>query len=119
MSEHRDLDTGVLSLEAWPSRAPLSPTDPEVLARAVRAHKAGDAFAQAALTVTLMVAIGTVAFVLSAERAAAASLLAAGGMPFHMTAAILAAVAVVGCALLALSSARRRAEARIPRRRDR
>lgn len=92
----------------------LSKADPDTLARAVRAHKAGDAFAQAALTVALMVAIGAVAVVLSTGRASAAGLLVA-----HVSdhAAALAGVALVGGALLlAARSALRRAKVRVPRR---
>ena len=51
-----------------------STADPEALARVVRSHKAGDALAQMALTVTLMAAICAVAFVLTLDRAAAAGL---------------------------------------------
>lgn len=60
--------------------SPRSSADPDVLARAVRAHKLGDAVAQAALTFALMLAIGAVAFVLSAEHAAAASQLIVNGV---------------------------------------
>lgn len=71
MAKHSDVDFDVFAFEGRP--ASVSSADPDVLARAVRAHKAGDAFAQAAITFTLMVAIGAVAFVLSADRAAAAA----------------------------------------------
>lgn len=79
------------------ARGGRSAADPDTLARAVRAHKAGDALAQAALTVALMLAIGAVAFVLSAERAAAAGLLVRGVMDHSTT---LFGVAVVGATLL-------------------
>lgn len=108
---------GVLGFEEFSSRAPLSAADPEVLARAVRAHKVGDAFAQAALTLALMLAIGAVAFVLSAERAAAASLLAAGGLPAHAAMLVLIAIGATGCSMLLVgATARRRAVARASRR---
>jgi len=42
------------TLASWPDDAQVySAADPDTLARAVRAHKAGDAFAQAALTLAL------------------------------------------------------------------
>lgn len=117
MSEHRDLELGVLGFESFTTRPPLSAADPEVLARAVRAHKVGDAFAQAALTFALMLAIGAVAFVLSAERAAAASLLAGGALTGHVAAVALAAVCAASFVLLlAGGRARRRAEVRASRR---
>lgn len=75
-----------------------SAADPEVLARAVRAHKVGDALAQAALTFALMLAIGAVAFVLSAEHASAASLLIVNGVIDNS--AVLIGLAGAGTALL-------------------
>lgn len=118
MSEHRDLDTGAFGLEGLTSRPSFSAADPDVLARAVRAHKAGDAFAQAAITFALMVAIGWVAFALSAERAAAASLMSAGGLSMPAAGALLAGICAAGCGLLVgMAVLRRRA---VPvRRRDR
>ncbi|MGR7996348.1 MULTISPECIES: hypothetical protein [unclassified Xanthobacter] len=79
-----------------------SAADPDTLARAVRAHKAGDALAQAALTVALMMAIGAVAVVLSVERAAAAGLLVRGVIDHSAT---LAGVAVIGGLLLVATRA--------------
>ncbi|MFG1462046.1 hypothetical protein V5F77_04020, partial [Xanthobacter sp. DSM 24535] len=49
----------------------VSCADPDALARAVRNHKAGDALAQAALTIALMLAICAVTVVLSFDRASA------------------------------------------------
>lgn len=97
----------------------VSATDPEVLARAVRAHKIGDALAQAALTFALMLAIGAVAFVLSAEHAAAASLLIVNGVIDNS--AVLIGLAGAGTALLlARRAALRlsRAHVRAPARAD-
>lgn len=51
-----------------------SATDPQILARAVKKHQIGDVVAQIALTIVLMLAICAVTFVLSLDRAAAASL---------------------------------------------
>ncbi|WP_132032943.1 hypothetical protein [Aquabacter spiritensis] len=65
MSEFREF--GMLRVGA-------SAADPEALARAVRKHKTGDAMAQAALTVALMMAICAVTFVLSVDGAAAFTL---------------------------------------------
>ncbi|WP_454917593.1 hypothetical protein [Xanthobacter sediminis] len=91
------------AFDSWPNDAhAYSPADPDTLARAVRAHKAGDAFAQAALTLALMLAIGAVAFVLSSGRAAAAGFLVEG-VADH--AAVLSAVAVAGGALLLAAQA--------------
>lgn len=106
------------SRESWPADAHVySVADPDTLARAVRAHKAGDAFAQAALTLALMVAIGTVAVVLSSGRAAAAGLIATG-VADH--AAALSAVVVVGGALLlAARAGLRHAQVRAGNRRRR
>ncbi|MDQ0504827.1 hypothetical protein [Xanthobacter agilis] len=84
--------------ETWfGDSAAFSPADPDTLARAVRAHKAGDAFAQAALTIALMLAIGVVAFVLSSGHAAAAGFLVEG-VADH--AATVGAVAVAAGVLL-------------------
>ncbi|OYX75680.1 MAG: hypothetical protein B7Y95_01495 [Rhizobiales bacterium 32-66-11] len=55
----------------------VSSADPEALARAVRNHKAGDALAQVALTIALMLAICAVTVVLSFDRASASVLNAA------------------------------------------
>ena len=113
MSERFDLDTRILGHAGFAARPPLSAADPRLLDRAVRAHKAGDAVTQAALTLTLMFAIGAVAFVLSIERAAAAGLMA---LPSVSAPAALLAVALVGGVLLAGLAARRKAEARLARR---
>ncbi|MDI4656814.1 hypothetical protein [Xanthobacter autotrophicus] len=78
--------------------AGVSSADPEMLARAVRDHKVGDALAQAALTFALMLAIGAVAFVLSAEHAAAASQLIVNGVMDNSV--ILLGFAMVGAVLL-------------------
>lgn len=51
-----------------------STADPEALARMVRTHKVSDALAQIVLSLVLMAAICTVAFVLTLDRAAAADL---------------------------------------------
>lgn len=108
----------VAGFDRWPNDPRVfSAADPDTLARAVRAHKAGDAFAQAALTVALMLAIGAVAFVLSTGRAAASGFLAEG-MASH--AATLAALAVAGGALIvATRVALRRLPARVQHRRRR
>ncbi|MFG1478172.1 hypothetical protein V5F53_05825 [Xanthobacter sp. V4C-4] len=109
---------GLGAFDPWPG-APraLSAADPDTLARAVRAHKAGDAFAQAALTLALMLAIGAVAFVLSTGRAAAAGVLVEG-VADH--AAVLSAVALAGGGLLLAARARmRRARVRADDRRRR
>ncbi|WP_127089144.1 hypothetical protein [Aquabacter cavernae] len=106
-------------------RVGVSPADPEALARAVRKHKAGDVMAQVALTFALMLAICAVTFVLTVDRAAAASLVgtsfgveeitmltqALGAMPL----AILAALAIGGGLLVAYGAARRAEEARLVR----
>lgn len=94
----RDEDASVRGLSDW-RRDPLafSAADPDTLARAVRAHKAGDAFAQAALTLALMLAIGVVAFVLSSGHAAAAGLLVEG-VADH--AALVSLIALAGGSLL-------------------
>ncbi|WP_029002931.1 hypothetical protein [Azorhizobium doebereinerae] len=65
MSEFRDFELQHLG----PSAA-----DPQLLARAVKKHQIGDVVAQIALTIVLMLAICAVTFVLSLDRAAAASL---------------------------------------------
>lgn len=114
MSDPRDMEMGRFTL-GWRDRASgLSPVaDPEVLARAVRAHKVGDAFTQAALTFALMLAIGAVAFVLSAEHAAAAGLIV-GSVMEHS--AVLAAIAVAGGSLFLARAGLRRACAAARRR---
>ncbi|MFG1379580.1 hypothetical protein [Xanthobacter autotrophicus] len=93
--------------------AGISSADPELLARAVRDHKLGDALAQAALTFALMLAIGAVAFVLSAEHAAAASQFIVNGVMDHSV--ILLGLAMVGAFLLV----GRRAAQRLSRARSR
>lgn len=80
------------------AEAGISSADPEMLARAVRDHKLGDAIAQAGLTLALMLAIGAVAFVLSAEHAAAASQVIVDGVIDHS--AVAAAGAFAGTAFL-------------------
>ncbi len=95
MDKHSDLAFDVFGFD--PRGAAKSNADPEMLARAVRAHKAGDAFAQAAITFALMLAIGAVAFVLSSDRAAAADLVAQSGVGSW---AAVSAVAIIGGALL-------------------
>lgn len=105
-----------LSLTQGDGKGRLSAADPDLLARAVRAHKEGDALAQAALTLALMLAIGAVAFVLSASHAAAASELIVNGVWDHS--ALLIALAAIGSALLiARRAARRLSPARIHDRR--
>lgn len=116
MSEPFDLDSRVLGHAGFSARPPLSAADPQVLARAVRAHKAGDAVTQAALTLALMCAIGAVAFVLSVDRAVAAGLNAAQGVSGP---AALLAVALIGGGVLAGLAARRRSVARVTERRRR
>lgn len=93
---HSDLAFDVFGF--GPQGAATSNADPEMLARAVRAHKAGDAFAQAAITFALMIAIGAVAFVLSSDRAAAADFVTQGGFGNWLLAG---ALAMVGGTLLA------------------
>lgn len=92
----------------WRQSQAMPVADPEVLARAVRAHKVGDAMAQAALTIALMIAIGAVAFVLSATGAAAGELFV-GSVIAHSAA--LAAAALCGGALLLGRIVLRRARA--------
>lgn len=108
MSKPLDLESRVLG------HAGFSAADPEVLARAVRAHKAGDAVAQAALTLALMFAIGTVAFVLSVDRAAAAGLSAVQGVSGP---ALLVGIALISGGLLAGFAVRHKAVARVATRR--
>ncbi len=60
--------------EFSPLRLGASTADPDVLARAVRKHKTGDAMAQVFLTLALMLAICAVTFVLSVDRAGALAL---------------------------------------------
>lgn len=95
MGKNSDLQFDVFGFDA-PGTV-TSHADPEVLARAVRAHKAGDAFAQAAIAVALMLAIGAVAFVLSIDRAAAADLVAGPGLESW---GLAGAAALVGGTLL-------------------
>jgi len=116
MSKHggmeiRHLTLGQLDMPA----AMASHADPEVLARAVRAHKIGDAVAQAALTFALMLAIGAVAFVLSADHAAAASFIVHSMID---NSAVVAGIALAGVGLLvARRAALRLARVRAQRRR--
>jgi len=97
MSEFREL--GMLQVGA-------SAADPEALARVVRNHKAGDALAQAALTVALMLAICAVTFALSMDRAAAATLfegetsMVSHALMGTSALAVLGAAVVVAMALL-------------------
>jgi hypothetical protein len=97
MSEFREL--GMLQVGA-------SSADPEALARVVRNHKAGDALAQVALTVALMLAICAVTFALSMDRAAAATLyqgetsMVSHALMGSSALAVLGAVAVVAMALV-------------------
>ncbi|QRG04473.1 hypothetical protein EZH22_14785 [Xanthobacter dioxanivorans] len=115
MSGHSAVEMGHFTLGRLDDPgATRSSADPDVLARAVRAHKLGDAVAQAALTFALMLAIGAVAFVLSAEHAAAASQLIVNGVMDNS--AVLLALAAIGTALLvARRAAVRVARARIAR----
>ncbi len=93
MSEFRDFELQQLG----PSVA-----DPRVLDRAVKKHKTGDAMAQMAITIVLMLAICAVTFVLSMDRAAAAVLQDSEGTVLSSSlAAIIALVALAGAALLA------------------
>ena len=99
MSERCDMAVGHFPLgRRERPGAGVSSADPEVLARAVRDHKVGDAIAQACLTFALMLAIGAVAFVLSAEHAAAATQLIMNGVIDHS--GILLGLAMAGGALL-------------------
>ena len=93
MSEFREYGM----LQVGPSAA-----DPDALARVVRNHKAGDAMTQVALTVALMIAICAVTFVLTVDRAAAATLLLdnAGGSSFAFGIAIGAGLAALGIAVV-------------------
>ncbi|QTL03712.1 hypothetical protein J5J86_23805 [Aquabacter sp. L1I39] len=79
-----------------------SAADPDALARVVRNHKAGDAMTQAAITVALMVAICAVTFVLTVDRAAAATLLldSSGSPSFAFGLAIGAGLAALGIAIV-------------------
>jgi len=96
------LRSGLGGFDQWGGElSARSEADPDTLARAVRAHKAGDAFAQAALTVALMLAIGAVAFVLSASRASAAGLLVDGVAAHALP--LLAVAAGAGVLILATS----------------
>ena len=98
MSNHGDMEIRHLTLGRLDMPAvTASHADPEVLARAVRAHKIGDALAQAALTFALMLAIGAVAFVLSADHAAAASLIVHSMID---NSAVVAGIALTGIGLL-------------------
>lgn len=79
-----------------------SVADPRVLDRAVKKHKTGDALAQIAITVVLMLAICAVTFVLSMDRAAAATLQDSEGTVLSTSlAAIIALVALAGATLAA------------------
>ncbi len=94
----RETELRGMGLEVWAERdAMRSAADPDTLARVVQAHKTGDAVAQAVLTLALVLAIGTVAVVLSVERASAASFLMRGVMDHSAT---LGAITVVGGAIL-------------------
>ena len=98
MSNHGDMELRHLTIGPLDMPAgSASHADPEVLARAVRAHKIGDAMAQAALTFALMLAIGAVAFVLSADHAAAASLIVHSMID---NSAVVAGIALAGIGLL-------------------
>lgn len=100
------------SFDSWTDDArSFSAADPDTLARAVRAHKAGDAFAQAALTVALMLAIGVVAVVLSSGRAAAAGFLVEGVADHAPT--VLALAVTGGALLLAMRVTLRRVQVRV------
>lgn len=114
MGKNSDLEFDVFGFDA-PGTA-TSHADPEVLARAVRAHKAGDAFAQAAIAVALMLAIGAVAFVLSVDRAAAADFVASPGLESW---GLAGAAALVGGALLLSRFTRKTARAVARRRHGR
>ncbi len=93
MSEFRDFELQ----QFGPSVA-----DPQMLARAVKKHKLGDAMAQIAITIVLMLAICAVTFVLSMDRAAAAGLHDPEGIVVSTSLiAILALAAAAGAALLA------------------
>ncbi len=110
-SPERETELRGMGLEVWADRdAMRSTADPDTLARVVQAHKTGDAVAQAVLTLALVLAIGTVAIVLSVERASAAGFLMRGVMDHSAT---FGAVAVVGGAvLLATRSALRQIRVR-------
>ncbi|MDI4665100.1 hypothetical protein K9U40_12285 [Xanthobacter autotrophicus] len=112
MSGRCDMEVGHFSLGRLDRPgAGVSSADPEVLARAVRDHKIGDALAQAGLTFALMLAIGAVAFVLSAEHAAASQLIVNGVID---NSAVLLGLAMAGSAfLLGRHAARRFARVRI------
>lgn len=116
MSNHGDMELRHLTLGQLDMPAGMaSHADPEVLARAVRAHKIGDALAQAALTFALMLAIGAVAFVLSADHAAAASLIVHSMID---NSAVVAGIALAGIGLLvARRAALRLVRVRAPQRR--
>ncbi|MFG1226575.1 hypothetical protein [Xanthobacter wiegelii] len=88
-----------------------SPADPELLARAVRAHKEGDALAQAVLTFALMVAIGAVALVLGGHAAMASDLIA--GSVKDSSGFLLSLGAVGGTVFLCALAARRVATSRL------
>lgn len=94
-----DTEVGHFSLARLSDRdGRVSPADPELLARAVRAHKEGDAVAQAVLTLALVLAIGAVAVVLSVGHAAAASQFIVAGVADNS--GMLLALAAMGGALL-------------------
>lgn len=107
MSRYGDMQMSRFTL-ADMEQGGSSKADPDVLARAVRAHKVGDALAQAALTFALMIAIGAVAFVLSSGHAAAAVSVVSTVVD---NSAALLAVAAIGAALLVV----RRATLRVAR----
>lgn len=105
------------SLDLWSGRGGATSTaDPDLLARAVRAHKAGDALAQAAITVALVLAIGAVAFALGVDRAAAAGLVSVGASLASPTfgLVLVAAFGVLGALALYAPRAALRAWARVP-----
>ncbi|MGQ3672846.1 hypothetical protein ACT6QG_10660 [Xanthobacter sp. TB0136] len=85
-------------LDIWTENTAVRPVaDPETLARLVREHKRGDALAQLMLSLALIVAIGTVAIVLSVEGASAATLVMRGMMGNSAT---FTTVALVSAGLL-------------------
>ena len=105
------------SLDLW-SAGPgaTSTADPELLARAVRAHRAGDALAQAAITFALVLAIGAVAFALGVDRAAAAGFASVGASlsPSVLGIALVAAFGALGALALYGPRAALRSWARVP-----
>ncbi|MFG1397399.1 hypothetical protein [Roseixanthobacter pseudopolyaromaticivorans] len=92
----------------------VSSADPEALARAVRNHKRGDALAQVALTIALMLAICAVTVVLSFDRASASVLNAAEAtMSSSLLSTSLLSLSLLG--LVALAGATLMARLRAPR----